>query len=59
MNNQELAETILQKFIPFAFTCGDGVAYCEHPECSQARNDTHQQFDTVMRIAMFINKLED
>lgn len=58
MTNQELAELILQKFIPFAFTCGEGASYCEHPDCSEARLNSYPEYNTAMRIALFIQNLE-
>jgi hypothetical protein len=58
MTNQELAEQIRQKYIPFAFTCGCAG---NHPECALVFDSTSAwvQHDTVLRIAKFIETLKD
>jgi hypothetical protein len=57
MNHSELSQLIQDRFMPFAYTCE-----CKgtHPECGEAMRSTAMwsQADTVMRIALFIAKLE-
>jgi hypothetical protein len=57
MNYSELSQLIQDRFTPFAFTCD-----CKgtHEECAEAMRSTAMwaQADTVMRIALFIAKLE-
>jgi len=57
MNYSELSKIIQDRFTPLAFTCE-----CKgtHAECGEAMRSTAMwaQADTVMRIALFIAKLE-
>lgn len=54
MTNAELADLILQRFTPFAFTCD---CQGDHPECIEVKtNDTWAiaQADTAYRISQFV-----
>lgn len=57
MNNIELAEIIRKKFIPFAFLC---ECAGKDPECAKVFESPAEwrQHDTALRIAYFIEKLE-
>jgi hypothetical protein len=56
MTNQELADTLRKKFIPFAFSCDCKGA---DPDCAEllASASMWTQRDTVERIAKFIEGL--
>jgi hypothetical protein len=56
MTNQELADTLRKKFIPFAFTCECKGA---DPDCAEvfASASMWTQRDTVERIAKFIESV--
>lgn len=57
MTNNELAELIRNKFIPFAFTC---ECVGNHPDCASVFESdvAWSQHDTALRIAKFIESLE-
>jgi len=57
MDYLELSKKIQERFMPFAYTCE-----CKgtHPDCADAMRNSAMwsQADTVMRIALFIEKLK-
>lgn len=58
MTNQELAELIRSKYIPFAFTC---KCAGNHPDCASVFESARAwgEHDTALRIAKFIEELEN
>jgi hypothetical protein len=57
MDYLELSKKIQERFMPFAYTCE-----CKgtHPDCADAMRNSAMwsQADTVMRIALFIEKIK-
>lgn len=55
MSNDQLADIIIQKFMPLVFSCD---CQGEHADCAQTLSDgkVWTQRDTVERIAQFVRK---
>ena len=58
MKNSQLSQLIQDRFMPFAYTC---ECKGSHPDCAEAMRGSAMwaQADTVLRIALFIAKLDE
>lgn len=58
MSNKELAQEIIKRFSPFAFTCECGGT---DEDCADARTNPvlYNQYATVVRIAKWLETQED